>query len=95
LAESAFGAALGAELNLDTLPENLSNEVLLFAESHSRFVVSIRPENKARFEQIMGNRVFHLGKVGGTQLSIARNNQNLIQAKVDAMQKAWSGGLSY
>jgi phosphoribosylformylglycinamidine synthase len=95
LAESAFGAALGTELNLDTLPENLSNEVLLFAESHSRFVVSIRPENKARFEQIMGNRAFHLGKVGGTQLSIARNNQNLIQTKVDAMQKAWSGGLSF
>jgi phosphoribosylformylglycinamidine synthase len=95
LAESAFGAALGAELHLDTLPENLSNEVLLFAESHSRFVVSIRPENKARFEQIMGNRAFHLGKVGGTQLSIARNNQNLIQTKVDAMQKAWSAGLSF
>jgi phosphoribosylformylglycinamidine synthase II len=95
LAESAFGAALGAELNLDTLPENLSNEVLLFAESHSRFVVSIRSENKARFEQIMGNRAFHLGKVGGTQLSIARNNQNLIQTKVDAMQKAWSAGLSF
>jgi phosphoribosylformylglycinamidine synthase len=95
LAESAFGAALGAELNLDTLSENLSNEVLLFAESHSRFVVSIRPENKARFEQIMGKRAFHLGKVGGTQLSIARNNQNLIQTKVDAMQKAWSAGLSF
>jgi phosphoribosylformylglycinamidine synthase len=95
LAESAFGASLGAEINLGSLPQDLSNEALLFAESHSRFVVSVRPENKEAFETIMGNRAFYLGKVGGTQLSITRNNQNLIQAKVDAMQKAWSSGLSF
>jgi phosphoribosylformylglycinamidine synthase len=95
LAESAFGASLGAEINLNSLPQDLSNEALLFAESHSRFVVTVRPENKETFETIMGNRAFFLGKTGGNQLSISRNGQNLIQTKVDALQKAWSSGLSF
>ncbi len=95
LAESAFGGALGAEINLGSLPQDLSNEALLFAESHSRFVVTVRPENKAAFETIMGNRAFFLGKTGGNQLNISRNGQQLIQNKVDALQKAWSGGLSF
>jgi phosphoribosylformylglycinamidine synthase subunit PurSL len=95
LAESAFGAMMGANISLDNLPADLSNEALLFAESHSRFVLSIRPENKAAFEAIMGSRAFFLGKVGGTQLIVSRKGQNLIQCKVDALQKAWSGGLSF
>ena len=95
LAESAFGGALGAEINLGSLPQDLSNEALLFAESHSRFVVTVRPENKEAFETIMGNRAFFLGKTGGNQLNISRNGQQLIQNKVDALQKAWSGGLSF
>ena len=95
LAESAFGGALGAEINLGSLPQDLSNEALLFAESHSRFVVTVRPENKEAFETIMGNRAFFLGKTGGNQLNISRNGQQLIQNKVDALLKAWSGGLSF
>lgn len=95
LAESAFGAMMGANISLDNLPADLSNEALLFAESHSRFVISIRPENKAAFEAVMGSRAFFLGKVGGTQLIVSRKGQNLIQSKVDALQKAWSGGLSF
>jgi phosphoribosylformylglycinamidine synthase len=95
LAESAFGGALGAEINLGSLPQDLSNEALLFAESHSRFVVTVRPENKEAFETIMGDRAFFLGKTGGNQLNISRNGQQLIQNRVDAMQKAWSSGLSF
>jgi phosphoribosylformylglycinamidine synthase len=96
LAESAFGGLLGATIQLDALDAELSNEALLFAESHSRFVVSIRPENQAAFETIFGNRATLIGEVSnGTSLSISRQGQTLIQTKVEALQKAWSGGLSF
>lgn len=96
LAESAFGAGLGANIQLDNLDAELSNEALLFAESHSRFVVSIRPENKVAFETILGNRAILIGEVStGNALSISRQGQTLVQTKVEALQKAWSGGLSF
>jgi phosphoribosylformylglycinamidine synthase subunit PurSL len=96
LAESAFGAGLGANINLDTISEELSKEALLFAESHSRFVVTVKPENKAAFEAILGNRAYEIGQVSqNNQLTISYQNQILIQTKVEALQKAWSAGLSY
>ena len=96
LAESAFGAGLGANINLDVFSEELSKEALLFAESHSRFVVSVKPENKAAFEAILGNRAYDIGQVSqNNQLTISYQNQILIQTKVEALQKAWSAGLSY
>lgn len=96
LAESAFGAGLGANINLDAISEELSKEALLFAESHSRFVVTVKPENKADFEAILGNRAYEIGQVSqNNQLTISYQNQILIQTKVEALQKAWSAGLSY
>jgi phosphoribosylformylglycinamidine synthase len=96
LAESAFGAGLGANINLDAISEELSKEALLFAESHSRFVVTVKPENKAAFEAILGNRAYEIGQVSkNNQLTISYQNQILIQTKVEALQKAWSAGLSY
>ena len=96
LAESAFGAGLGANINLDTISDELSKEALLFAESHSRFVVTVKPENKAAFEAIFGNRAYEIGQVSqNNQLTISYQNQILIQTKVEALQKAWSAGLSY
>jgi phosphoribosylformylglycinamidine (FGAM) synthase-like enzyme len=96
LAESAFGAGLGANINLDTISDELSKEALLFAESHSRFVVTVKPENKAAFEAILGNRAYEIGQVSqNNQLTISYQNQILIQTKVEALQKAWSAGLSY
>ncbi len=96
LAESAFGAQMGANIQLDSLPGELSNEALLFSESHSRFAITVRPENKVAFEAIFGERANLIGQVtGGNSLTISRNGQNLVQTKVEALQKAWSGGLSF
>lgn len=95
LVEATFGSGLGAELSLDQLGD-LSAEALLFAESHSRFVVSIRPENKEAFEAIMGNRAYQLGEVtSGSSLIISKNGENLIQQKIETLQEAWDNGLEF
>lgn len=96
LAESAFGAALGAEISLDNLPEDLSNEALLFAESHSRFLVSVQPKNREMFESIFGERATFLGTVStSAAVSIKRQGQGLVQLKAEVLQQAWSNGLSF
>jgi len=93
LVESAFGGEFGLEVNLDALGK-LSDVVKLFSESHSRFVVSIRPENKAAFEAIFGDKAFFLGKVREEKhISILSNNNNLINLPTEALLEAWAGGL--
>lgn len=93
LVESAFGGEFGLEVNLDTLGD-LSDVVKLFSESHSRFVVSVRPENKAAFEAIFGDKAFFLGRVQAEKnINISSNNNNLIDLPTEALLEAWAGGL--
>lgn len=96
LAESAFGAGFGAEISLDALPTDLTNEALLFAESHSRFLVTIQAEQQEAFEAILGERAIFLGKVSSTPtVVIKRQDQVLVQLKNSELQHAWSNGLSF
>jgi len=96
LAESAFGAGFGANVALDNLPETLSNEALLFAESHSRFVVTIQPKHKDAFEAIFGERTMFLGQVSSsTIVEIKRQDRVLVELKNHALEEAWSNGLSF
>jgi len=93
LVESAFGGEFGLEANLDALGD-LSDVVKLFSESHSRFVVSIRPENKVAFEAIFEDKAFLLGRVMAEKnINITSNHNNLIDLPTDALLEAWAGGL--
>lgn len=94
LAESCFGGNLGADLVLDNFKnKNLSINDLLFSESHSRFVVSVRPEDKESFEAHFGNRATLLGRVTEEPiLRISRQNTPLIELSSAALQRAWEEG---
>jgi phosphoribosylformylglycinamidine synthase II len=94
LVESAFGGEFGLNVNLDSLESDLSDVVKLYSETHSRFVVSIRPENQVAFEAIFGAKAYLLGNVtANKQISISSNNQNLINLPTDALLEAWAEGL--
>jgi phosphoribosylformylglycinamidine synthase len=60
LAESAFAGGLGAKIDLEKVPsENITtDDVMLFSESQSRMIVSIRPEDKNLFENIFTDDIF-------------------------------------
>ena len=51
LAESVFDTDLGVNVKLDF------NKNLLFSETPGRLIVSVAPENAAKFEQEMGDAV--------------------------------------
>ena len=51
LAKTAMGGRLGLDIDLAAVPgEGCSDLELLFSETHSRFVATVRPENQAAFE---------------------------------------------
>ncbi len=89
LSESLIGTALGAEVDLDALGE-ISDQAKLFAESHSRFVVSIAPEHQKRFEEIFGDKAIYLGKTDDSaKLMIKSGDKTLINSDVKDLTKAW------
>lgn len=56
LAKVAIGGQLGMHIDLSPLPRTNSltrTDYILFSESQSRFIVTINPKNKKRFENIM------------------------------------------
>ncbi len=94
LAESAFGGDFGAVIELPD--DRLSLNAALFAESHSRFVVSIAPENREIFETIFGPDAQFLGSVSATKkLHISKNGKAIIHLEIEKMLNTWRTGLEF
>ena len=99
LAESAFSGGFGMYIDLDKVPKrNISRtDYVLFSESQSRFVVTIKPENKKQFEKIMENNEFSLiGIVLQEPLFIVKKlNQKYENINLAELKKAWQNPLRF
>ena len=98
ITESCFSslgrAAIGAEIDLES---DLSAEALLFGESPSRIVVSFKPENLERINEIAesNNSPFSIiGKVTGTSLNIKRAGDEIVSAPVSDLEDGWKNALA-
>ena len=90
---AAPGARLGANL---TLPGDMRPDALLFGESASRIVVSVRPEHAEELRAIArrhGASCAELGVAGGDHLTLQGEGFTL-RVPVEAIHWAWSTGLS-
>lgn len=110
VAEMAFAGGLGAQINTDAvgieiLPSEPESEIdlsyataaLLFAESNTRFVVEIEPENIDQFKTAMGDiDVQQLGMViSEPQLTIHVAHNTIIQSDLMTLKNAWLGTLDW
>ena len=83
LAESVFDTDLGVNVKLDF------DKNLLFSETSGRLIVSVAPENAAKFEQEMGDAVSEIGQVtDDKQLNISLTNDQ-VNEDVAELQKIW------
>jgi phosphoribosylformylglycinamidine synthase subunit PurL len=87
VSESLFGTELGAEVKLD------GNAVsALFSESQSRFLLSIKKENKEQFESLVEATL--IGEVtDSATLKMTSENETLILSQVTELEKAWRGAI--
>jgi phosphoribosylformylglycinamidine synthase len=100
LAESAFAGGLGMEVDLRKVPKSTRerNDFVLFSESQSRFVVTIDPGKKKRFEEVLGNSIFgEIGRVtAGETFSVTGLNGNtVIRADLHDLKEAWQKPLRF
>jgi phosphoribosylformylglycinamidine synthase subunit PurSL len=95
LAEMLIGGRLGALVSLERLPRGRSakrDDILLFSESNSRFVVEIPPENKKTFEKAMkGMPIGLIGKVNNSgKLTVTGiDGKTVIHAGVQKLKNTW------
>ncbi|TQS71893.1 phosphoribosylformylglycinamidine synthase subunit PurL [Ornithinibacillus gellani] len=89
LAESVFQPEqLGLEVELEG-----DETAVLFSESQSRFLVSVKPENKERFEAMMSDAK-QIGKVTDRgSVSIHINGKQVIQEDVQVLSNLWKQAL--
>ncbi|MFS0862737.1 phosphoribosylformylglycinamidine synthase subunit PurL [Fredinandcohnia sp. 179-A 10B2 NHS] len=89
LAESAIGSkGLGARATI-----NGEAVVELFSETQSRFIVSVKPENKAKFEQLV--EATYVGEVieEGTLFIQDQEGNNLVNLPVEEVKRTWKGAI--
>jgi phosphoribosylformylglycinamidine synthase len=103
LAESCFSSygrnAVGARIDLGEhakLSGLRLSAALLFGESPSRIIISLKPEHVSEvkdFARRAGVVCAVMGEVGGEELSVACDGESLTQASVSSMEEAWRGAL--
>ncbi len=94
LVESCFGQNFGLNISLDNF-KGLTLQAILFSESHSRFVVSIKAENKASFEAFFQEQATFLGTVTDSgKIEIGMNGYKLVHLPTTQLLEAWNNGLN-
>ncbi|WNS80331.1 phosphoribosylformylglycinamidine synthase subunit PurL [Domibacillus sp. DTU_2020_1001157_1_SI_ALB_TIR_016] len=88
LVEKLFGTGLGARVSLQG-----EATAALFAETQSRFVITVKPENKEAFEAAVQDAK-QIGEVTAQPLaSISINGEEVVQAPVSELEDAWKGAI--
>src|SRR5262249_3859726 len=97
LAEMAFAGGVGADV-IGMADLKLSNEVALFSESPTRFVLEVAPVKVSDVLDLFGNLpVQKLGTTcGEPRLRIAGSNGEwIIWAGLDSLKEAWQRPLRW
>ena len=100
LAETAFSGGLGMTIDLSLVPyEGIErDDYLLFSESQSRFVVTISPAVKTRFEEMMeGNVCAYIGTVSSEETFVVKGirGNTIIQESIAELKKTWQEPLNF
>ena len=104
LAESCFSSyrkdAIGAKVDLTSHAQASGLKeatALLFGESPSRILLSVKPENVEQVKAIAtqsGAASCLIGTTGGSELRIESDGEILIEGSVEALENGWRASLS-
>ena len=100
LAETAFAGGFGMEIDLKKVPQSglNRNDLLLFSESQSRFVVTIDPSKKKAFKAVLGDAIYgEIGVVTESEIFCITglNGKTLIEANIYDLKETWQKTLRF
>jgi phosphoribosylformylglycinamidine synthase len=98
-AEMAFAGDIGADISLQTLSNHgLRDEVLLFSESTTRFLIEVASDEAAQVERHFGGLpIWRLGRTTSEkQLRITgQDGRVILQAALPSLKEAWQKPLRW
>ncbi|NIO20666.1 MAG: phosphoribosylformylglycinamidine synthase [Candidatus Aenigmarchaeota archaeon] len=95
LAESSFAGGYGTHVDLSKVPAShkarKSDDILLFSESNSRFVVTVAPENRREFERAMKGNYACVGRVTEDSYMTVKGSRGnyVIDENINHLKAAW------
>ena len=98
LSEISIFGKIGCDINLDKIPtnDNFDYEILLFSESHSRYLLSVDKKNIKMLKQYLTKKKVQfgiLGKFSGDQIKIRHNSKYISKYSVNIAQKKYFNAL--
>ncbi|MGQ9687558.1 MAG: AIR synthase-related protein [Desulfobaccales bacterium] len=92
LALSSLAGGVGVEVDLTALLPGFPAHAALYSESAGRFLVSVAPGQRRRFEEIFQGQLYHLlGEVRpDRQFILKRRGRLLLTADLDDLLQAWT-----
>ena len=97
LAEKAFAGGYGLRVELERMiaEGELRDDTLLFSESPSRLLVTVRPQEREGFESLFaGQALACLGEVLDTpRLVVSRSGRTLLDVDINLLKEAWQAPL--
>lgn len=100
LTEMAIGGGKGACIDMDLVPADDHNAYwpdLFYSESASRFLVSVRPEDRADFEKLFSGQIWAcIGEtISADELKVQSGEKLLMSARISDLAKAWKKTLNW
>jgi phosphoribosylformylglycinamidine synthase len=102
ISEMCIGGHIGAEVNIKEIGslmgegEDLRDDVKLFSESNSRYLIEVQLQDAGKVEDELSRfevPYTKLGTVGGGNLKITAGEKVLIDIPVDILDHTWRNGL--
>jgi len=99
-AEMVLGGDYGADIDLRKVPASMNgktrDDLILFSESNSRFLVEVVKGKEKEFERLMGNDSALVGEVGETDDFSVRGlkGRKILNTDSEKLRKAWKGGIN-
>jgi phosphoribosylformylglycinamidine synthase len=97
VAEMAMGNRIGARIDVAKIPGDGRLDVLLFAETVTRWIVSVPKRNKEYFERILSSAQTPFACIGETKkedVQFEMNGSLLIDEKIQNLYDHWTKGVS-
>jgi phosphoribosylformylglycinamidine synthase II len=96
LSEMTFSNKIGCEIDISSINTNLRDDILLFSESNSRFLIEVEEKNLKAVEKLLKSIPHQrIGKTKGDSLIIKNGDRNLINIKVNKLFEKWEKAVKW
>jgi len=98
LAETAFAGGFGMNIDLSKVPVDalMREDKLLYSESASRLLVTVKPAAQERFESLFAGQEFAcIGQVSNDEYLkiIGLQGETLVHSAINDLKEAWQSPL--